>query len=197
MQTGDTGGSNRGPVADMSSHRGAEPEVKLCLLQSFRPTLQAAPWGGPFYGSLGLKETEREKWERTWGSPSESGAAISVLENKRALKKHYDAMCSFCLLWSINYKSPILNIATKHTNIFFRLTLASRQKSVSFHFSTFHWLETNYHRKGLTVTFCTKHNFILSFKCSAWLYVWIVHGERRLKSVSIHSFTSKLQRVVL
>lgn len=43
IEAGDTGGSNRGLVADMSSHRGAEPEVKLCLLQSFRPTLQAAP----------------------------------------------------------------------------------------------------------------------------------------------------------
>lgn len=83
----------------MSSHWGAEPEVKLSLFQSYRQTLQAAPRGGPFYGSLGLYKPEKRKMRKKEGREEKSKAGIQVLEKTRALKNHNDG---FCMLWSIN-----------------------------------------------------------------------------------------------
>lgn len=113
----------------MSSHRGAEPEVKLCRFQSYRQTLQADPLGGPFYGSLSLWELENEKISE------KVEAGNQVLEKTGALKNYNDG---FSMPWTINYKSLILQITAKNTITFWIECLPSRQQLVFLNFSNFY-----------------------------------------------------------
>lgn len=110
METGDTGKSNRGPVALIwavtweSSRRWIfEP-----LFQSYRQTLQAAAaWRTilwlPCFVRVGGKKRESRKTgeEQSWySSPGENYI--------------------FALLWSINYETPILHITAKNIKGFFK-----------------------------------------------------------------------------
>lgn len=145
----------------MSSHRGAEPEVKLCRFQSYRQTLQADPWGGPFYGSLGLWELENEKISE------KVEAGIQFLEKTGALNNYNDG---FSMPRTINYKSLIPHITAKNTITFLMDFLPSRQQfsliSAPFTVKIKVAMTWNYHKQHLDCNIWNK------WKLKWWFIFW-------------------------